>query len=132
MKDLKINETGRSMVEMLGVLAIIGVLSVAGIAGYTMAMNKYRANEILNVASQLAILAQANAESGGTGIVTATQAGYTSNIAGVAPNDLSANATTHVIAGPAGVSDEIKHQIYAASGNCHIGEFELNNTLCAS
>ena len=40
------NESGRSMVEMLGVLAIIGVLSVGGIAGYTMAMNKYRANEI--------------------------------------------------------------------------------------
>ena len=28
------NESGRSMVEMLGVLAIIGVLSVGGISGY--------------------------------------------------------------------------------------------------
>ena len=28
-----INESGRSMIEMLGVLAIIGVLSVGGIAG---------------------------------------------------------------------------------------------------
>ena len=27
-------ESGRSMVEMLGVLAIIGVLSIGGIAGY--------------------------------------------------------------------------------------------------
>lgn len=44
-------ESGRSMVEMLGVLAIIGVLSVGGIAGYTMAMNKYRANEIANAVS---------------------------------------------------------------------------------
>ena len=35
-------ESGRSMVEMLGVLAIIGVLSVGGIAGYTTAMNKHR------------------------------------------------------------------------------------------
>ena len=52
------NETGRSMVEMLGVLAIIGVLSVAGIAGYTMAMKKYRANEILNIASQCAVIAR--------------------------------------------------------------------------
>jgi len=43
------NESGRSMVEMLGVLAIIGVLSIGGIAGYTMAMNKYQANEIVNV-----------------------------------------------------------------------------------
>ena len=42
------NESGRSMVEMLGVLAIIGVLSVGGIAGYSMAMRKYRANEAIN------------------------------------------------------------------------------------
>ncbi|MBS6473139.1 MAG: hypothetical protein KH347_02690 [Acetobacter sp.] len=32
------NESGRSMIEMLGVLAIIGVLSVGGIAGYSQAM----------------------------------------------------------------------------------------------
>ena len=42
------NEHGRSMVEMLGVLAIIGVLSIGGIQGYTYAMNKYRANNVLN------------------------------------------------------------------------------------
>ncbi len=54
------NENGRSMVEMLGVLAIIGVLSVGGIAGYTMAMNKYRANENLATGSQCVILAQSD------------------------------------------------------------------------
>lgn len=50
-----VNESGRSMVEMLGVLAIIGVLSIGGIAGYTMAMNRYRANEALQAASLVAI-----------------------------------------------------------------------------
>ena len=65
------NENGRSMVEMLGVLAIIGVLSVAGIAGYSMAMKKYRANEIVNTASQLVVLAQARANgNGGTATMT--------------------------------------------------------------
>ena len=44
----KINELGRSMVEILGVLAVIGVLSVAGILGYKFAMNKYIANETVN------------------------------------------------------------------------------------
>ena len=44
----KTNESGRSMVEMLGVLAIMGVLSVGGVAMYSSAMNKHRANEILN------------------------------------------------------------------------------------
>jgi len=38
-------ENGRSMIEMLGVLAIIGVLSVGGIAGYSKAMQKYRINK---------------------------------------------------------------------------------------
>ncbi len=47
------NESGRSMVEMLGVLAIIGVLSVGGIAGYTTAMRKFRANEIANAIAVL-------------------------------------------------------------------------------
>ena len=36
---------GRSMVEMLGVLAIIGVLSVGAIAGYGKAMFKYKLNK---------------------------------------------------------------------------------------
>ena len=39
------NQSGRSMVEMLGVLAIIGVLSVGGIAGYSSAMNKFKINK---------------------------------------------------------------------------------------
>ena len=45
--DLKA-QTGRSMIEMLGVLAIIGVLSVGGIAGYSKAMERYRVNETIN------------------------------------------------------------------------------------
>ena len=40
-----IENTGRSMVEMLGVLAIIGVLSVGAIAGYSKAMMKYKLNK---------------------------------------------------------------------------------------
>ncbi|MBE6456262.1 MAG: hypothetical protein IJO11_04425, partial [Alphaproteobacteria bacterium] len=43
-----VSEIGRSMVEMLGVLAIIGVLSVAGIAGYRYAMDRYIANDVLH------------------------------------------------------------------------------------
>ncbi len=41
-------ESGRSMVEMLGVLAVIGVLSVGGIAGYKYAMKKHQLNEFFN------------------------------------------------------------------------------------
>ena len=38
-------QSGRSMVEMLGVLAIIGILSVGAIAGYSKAMMKYKLNQ---------------------------------------------------------------------------------------
>ena len=43
---MKQNQFGRSMIEMLGVLAIIGVLSVGGIAGYSKAMEKFRINKV--------------------------------------------------------------------------------------
>lgn len=42
------SQSGRSMVEMIGVLAITGVLSIGGIMGYSYAMDKYRANETIN------------------------------------------------------------------------------------
>ena len=38
-------QQGRSMIEMLGVLAIVGVLSVGGIMAYNMAMNKFKTNK---------------------------------------------------------------------------------------
>ena len=39
---------GRSMIEMLGVLAIVGILSVGGIAGYSKAMTKFKVNKAVN------------------------------------------------------------------------------------
>ena len=48
-------ESGRSMIEMLGVLAIIGVLSVGGISGYSKAMAKYKINQCLDQISNLII-----------------------------------------------------------------------------
>ena len=43
---IKCNEQGRSMIEMLGVLAIVGVLSVGGIAGYSKAMQNFKINKL--------------------------------------------------------------------------------------
>ena len=40
-------ESGRSMVETIGVLAVMGVLTIGGIAGYNYGINKHRANQIL-------------------------------------------------------------------------------------
>ena len=47
----KICEKGRSMVEMLGVLAVIGVLSAGGLAGYSKAMYRYKLSKTIDVAS---------------------------------------------------------------------------------
>ena len=58
-------ESGRSMVEMLGTLAIIGVLSIGGIAGYSYGMDKYRANETMNDVNLRAIDLIAQASRGG-------------------------------------------------------------------
>ena len=57
-------ESGRSMVEMLGTLAIIGVLSIGGIAGYSYGMDKYRANQTTNdiMLRGINLLSQSNGE----------------------------------------------------------------------
>ena len=45
---MKQNQFGRSMIEMLGVLAIVGVLSVGGIAGYSKAMEQFKINKMIS------------------------------------------------------------------------------------
>ena len=49
----KNDQRGRSMVEMLGVLAIIGVLSVGGISGYSKAMAKFKLTKAQDQISML-------------------------------------------------------------------------------
>ena len=51
MKKFTSEQSGRSMVEMLGVLAIIGVLSVGGIAGYSKAMAKFKLTKAMDQVS---------------------------------------------------------------------------------
>lgn len=78
MKNIK-QENGRSMVEMLGVLAIIGVLSIGGIAGYTMAMNRYRANEIIDAASKLSVVSQTANNGAGTNGINLSDIGFSND-----------------------------------------------------
>ena len=47
------NPLGRSMIEMLGVLAIIAVLSVGGIAGYSKTMEKWKVDKAIEGYSML-------------------------------------------------------------------------------
>ena len=59
-------ESGRSMIEMLGVLAIIGVLSIGGLAAYNSAMDRNDANNILDFGSKLGMYATEKEAAGAT------------------------------------------------------------------
>ena len=74
------NESGRSM-------------SIGGIAGYTMAMNRYRANEIIDTASKVAIVAMtANAGAGGAADISDLGSNITIPCI-AADTDIASNAT---------------------------------------
>ncbi|MBQ7413395.1 MAG: hypothetical protein IJV07_03885 [Alphaproteobacteria bacterium] len=58
------NDSGRSMVEMLGVLAIVGLLSLGGVLGYRYALDKHRANELLHSVHMMVTTAHVQIGSG--------------------------------------------------------------------
>ena len=69
------SESGRSMVEMLGVLAIMGVLAIGGIAGYRYAMIKHRVNDLYQELNRRAVMYQAYIVSGATGNLSNSELG---------------------------------------------------------
>ena len=91
---MKVCEKGRSMIEMLGVLAIVGVLSVGGIAGYSKAMAKYKMNTLLSQVSELTMnirslyMAQGDYEGISERVVID---------AGVVPNGITINGSSQLI-----------------------------------
>ena len=60
------NQQGRSMVEMLGTLAIMGILSVGAITGYSYAFTKYKTNNLINDLNLRAIIVSQQLSSGKT------------------------------------------------------------------
>ncbi len=62
-------EQGRSMVEMLGVLAVMGVLSMIGVTMYNLLMTRIRANQLAEISPKLTTLAYAKIQ---TGIISGT------------------------------------------------------------
>lgn len=87
MKNLYRNEeTGRSMVEMLGVLAIIGVLSVGGISGYSKAMTKFKISKSMDQVSMLVANVRTlfSGQKDYTGLKTSTAVDY-----GIVPSEMA-------------------------------------------
>ncbi len=63
-EKLNQNEQGRSMVEMLGVLAIMGLLTIIGIAGFRIALNKHYANQTVDRLMRRAVVVAGQANFG--------------------------------------------------------------------
>ncbi len=61
-----LSESGRSLTEMLGVLAVMGVLTIGAIAGFNYAMNKQRTNATVEYVNELAVLGTGQMLAGGT------------------------------------------------------------------
>ena len=112
---VKLEEQGRSMVEILGVLAIIGVLSVTGITGYNTAVNKYKANELLNEASKRAAVVVMQVAAGKTGTISLDEFG----VQPVASASFGSSATVangKITMTVANVPEKVCHQMKSALG----------------
>lgn len=88
----KIEQSGRSMVEMLGVLAIIGVLSVGGISGYSKAMAKFKLTKAQDQLTMLLMNIRTTYATAPTynGLADATAVAYN-----LAPSDMISGNTLH-------------------------------------
>lgn len=121
------NQTGRSMVEMLGVLAIIGVLSVGGISGYSKAMAKFKLTKaqdqitmlLMNIRTAYATSPSYN------GLTAATAAAYN-----IAPGEM-VNADADALNGAFG--GEVKLGTVGDSATYfYIGMESLGKEACRS
>ena len=110
---MRFNEQGRSMIEMLGVLAIVGVLSVGGIAGYSKAMNKFKTNKLIE---------QVNMISTNVRTLYASQRSYdglTNGAAirtGVLPNEMVSDASANTSLASGGITNAFAGNVKIATG----------------
>ena len=134
MKNL---QNGRSMIEMLGVLAIIGVLSIGGLAGYTMAMNRHKANVLLDDAMKCGTIAQTahedtpfNGDECNGNLLLGTSAAYTSygNITVTrTTTDGEQNTTVTITPTAAGVRDALRSRTNVTDGNAFTYNMDTRN-----
>ena len=108
----KNDQKGRSMVEMLGVLAIIGVLSVGGISGYSKAMAKFKLTKaqdqismlLMNIRTAFATSPSYSGLNNGTAVTFA-----------IAPGDMYGKSTASITD-----SMTVSHLNNAFGGHAHV------------
>ena len=110
-------ESGRSMVEMLGVLAIIGVLTIGGLAGYNYAMRSHKTNEIINGASTLYTLGISS--NGGSGNAEMTYSVHVGDVpAAVSEMTYKPDRTVVVAIDDVDICNEVKKKLGDKAGDC--------------
>ncbi len=121
----KNNQSGRSMIEMLGVLAIIGVLSVGGIAGYSKAMYKYKLTKVQDQITMLLMnIRSAYASSKNyDGLCESTVKEYN-----LAPNEMLSTTTTGGGNGEEESATTSVNLRSAFDGNVYIGATTISST----
>ena len=107
-------EIGRSMVEILGVLAVMGLLGMAGVKMYTNAMNKHRANELIYEAQKRATMVAMQITSGQDRLSVIGFQDPVSYTFGVEKNPANANQFNITIIG---VSTDVCTQMKSAIGD---------------
>ncbi len=127
---LREGQTGRSMVEMLGVLAVMGVLSVGGVAMYTNAMNKHKANEILNEASKRAVMVAGQAMAGKTGAISLSEFGN-NTVSGATFGTEAKVENNQIKLTLSGIEDSICTKMKAALGDNTVMAVDDNCTIIA-
>lgn len=126
------DQSGRSMVEMLGVLAIIGVLSVGGISGYSKAMAKFKLTKAQDQISMLLMnIRTAYATSPSySGLSSTAAADYN-----LAPNDMvqstTAGGSSYTLKGAFG-GDVVVSAISEAETYFYITMNSLGREACRS
>ena len=136
MTEIKM-ENGRSMVEMLGVLAVMGVLSIGGVAGYRYAIDKMNANDIINEVRKRAVTASQQRILGHD--INLSEYGDNGRIKGIhavtATNDYAGDKgffALTVSAVPQRVCDKILDMDWAMPVEMTIGGVVVDeNTVCA-
>ena len=137
MTEIKM-ENGRSMVEMLGVLAVAGVLSIGGVAGYRYAIDKMNANDIINEVKKRAVTASQQRILGHD--INLSEYGDNGRIKGIhavtATNDYAGDKgffALTVSAVPQRVCDEILKQDWAMPVETAVGGVVVDDdTACAA
>ena len=110
---LAMTEVGRSIVEMLGVLAIMGVVGLVGVRMYTNAMNRHRANELIYEANKRATMVAMQITAGNENLSITDFTNPTGYTFGVEKNPQNANQFNITITG---VSTDVCTQMKTAVG----------------